>query len=222
LEHLERQRYRIAALEAENAELRAQLDALRRGEGIAVIIQGHSVPLATLMAQVSEQQRYEPAAAYPVEAYPPSVPLDHYHHPVQHVPLPAPQTPPAVPGGEESFPGEAWLTSPAPAVRPVQRARPSSARALRPSEHITPDWLREAPQQQQSAQAPTPEDAWRDGYPPAVPARQARRSAEARRTPVPSEPLPSLAQLTGQHPAYRPRRRNDEGRNPYSDSFVLD
>ncbi|HKS71453.1 MAG TPA: hypothetical protein VJQ45_13600, partial [Ktedonobacterales bacterium] len=99
--------------------------------------------------------------------------------------------------------------SPAAQAQTPQRGRNTGAHALRPSERITPEWLREArqspatPQQQQQQPAShQPKDAWSDSYGPA--------------------PFGTLAQITGQRPAMRPQRRDPDARNPYADSFVLD
>lgn len=203
-EYLAEQRQRIADLEAENRALRAQLDALCRGEGVSVLINGRQIPLAALAAAAASH-----AEAAHGRQRAPTTPPDLYHHPAQRVPMPPPHTPAH---GETVFPEDAWLTSPSPAARPaaapVQRGRNTGAHALRPSERITPEWLREArqspatPQQQQQPASHQPKDAWSDSYGPA--------------------PFGTLAQITGQRPAMRPQRRDPNARNPYADSFVLD
>lgn len=220
-EYLAEQRQRIAELEAENRALRAQLDALCRGEGLAVVINGRQIPLAALAATAdAESARAHHAQPHAGQSRGrrPSAPPDLYHHPAQRVPMPSPHTPPAP--TEAVFPEDAWLTGSTPAVQASpaaqaqtpQRGRNTGAHALRPSERITPEWLREsrhaaapAPSQhsrsQPSASYHPHEDAWADSY------SQSHFS--------------TLAQITGQTPAARPRRDPD-ARNPYADSFVLD
>lgn len=223
-EYLAVQRQRIADLEAENRALRAQLDALCRGEGVAVLINGQRIPLAAL----AEAAAANAASGMPAErsyaandrSRRPSAPHNPYHHPAQRVPLPSPQTPspslslspsPSPVSGEAVFPEASWLTGAGPAVRPVQPVQPvqrghnTGARALRPSERITPQWLREARHSvagPQSSASQHPQDAWPENY---------------------SQPqLGTLAQITGQGAAMRPQRRDPQARNPYADSFVLD
>lgn len=207
-EYLAEQRQRIADLEAENRALRAQLDALCRGEGVSVLINGRQIPLAALAAAAASH-----AEATHGRSRTPTTPPDLYHHPAQRVPMPSPHTPAQ---GETVFPEDAWLTSPSPAARPAapaQRRHNTGAHALQPSERITPEWLREArygaasPQSRpQSQSQPTaahhPQDAWSDSYS--------------------QSPFGTLAQITGQRPAMRPQRRDPNARNPYADSFVLD
>lgn len=207
-EYLAEQRQRIADLEAENRALRARLDALCRGEGVSVLINGRQIPLAALAAAAASH-----AEAAHVRPRTPTAPPDLYHHPAQRVPMPPPHTPAQ---GETVFPEDAWLTSPSPAARPAgpaQRRHNTGAHALQPSERITPEWLREArygtasPQSQprsQPAAGHGPQDAWSDSY----------SYGQAQ--------FETLAQITGQRPAIRPQRRDPNARNPYADSFVLD
>lgn len=219
-EYLAEQRQRIADLEAENRALRTQLDALCRGEGVAVLINGCRIPLAALAAAAdaggASASRGRLDAAHG-RTRTPSVPRDLYHHPAQRVPMPAPHTPPPAPS-EAVFPEEAWLTSPTPAAHPQpqpapprQRNRDTGAHALRPSERITPEWLREA-RHSAAAQPSTNhahQDAWADSY------------SHAQLEDEPAH-FATLAQITGQRPAMRPQRRDPNARNPYADSFVLD
>lgn len=204
-EYLAVQRQRIADLEAENRALRAQLDALCRGEGVSVLINGRQIPLAALAAAAASR-----AEAAHGRQRTPTAPPDLYYHAAQRVPMPPPHTPAH---GEAVFPEDAWLTSPSPAARPpapAQRAHNTGAHALRPSERITPEWLREArhsstPQAQPQPQPVAghyPQDSWSDSYS--------------------QSQFGTLAQITGQRPAVRPQRRDPNARNPYADSFVLD
>jgi hypothetical protein len=198
---------RVAELEAENSGLRQQLEALRQGVGISVNILGRALPLA------SEGQEAPPAT-------------DRMR---QRMPLPAPHTPHSPAGGP--FPEDAWLTGKGPAARQQRQEQPAQPaqwgqqqqqqRDPRPSERITPQWLREGPQGQgqghgqgqgqHAAPAPSPfsprasgEDAWADSYPAAgTPERHAQHGH--------GQPQ-SLAGW-----AEQPRTRN-----PYADSFVLD
>ncbi len=214
-EYLAEQRQRIAELEAENCALRAQLDALCRGEGLAVLINGRQIPLAALAPAAAESPGAPSAHMHVAHGRPrrPSAPRDLYHHPAQRVPMPLPHTPPATPN-EAVFPEDAWLTGATPAARPSpaaptpQRSRSTGAHALRPSERITPEWLRESRhaaasshQSQPSASYHPHDDAWADSY------GQSHFS--------------TLAEITGQLPAARPPR-DPSARNPYADSFVLD
>src|SRR5579884_1524266 len=130
---LDRQQRRIHELEAENRELRLQLDELRRGVGVAVMIQGHVVPLAPL----ATAQQAPSAASGP--AHMPAAPLSQ---------SPAPAGRPAAPPSQEHAPAafaeDAWLTGSMRAVKASPR-RPerASPRPQTPSQEITPLWLRE-------------------------------------------------------------------------------
>ena len=46
---------RIQRMVAENQRLREEVAALRRGDGIMVVIEGHSVPLVSLLAAAEPQ-----------------------------------------------------------------------------------------------------------------------------------------------------------------------
>ena len=62
---LEQQVRRVRALEAENRELRRQLDELRRGIGVAVMIEGRAFPLAPHHNEYQAAPQRDVAAASP-------------------------------------------------------------------------------------------------------------------------------------------------------------
>lgn len=237
IEHL---RTRAAQLEAENAHLRLQLDELRRGVGVAVVIQGQAIPLAPLSrqpgamtgsqpVQLSRSQPTGPISAPFPPALHPSAPLSAPLGGAPSGPLPSPYT------------ENTWLTGPTPAVSP-QRApaqgqqRPAGQhRQGRPSQRVTPEWLRDdSPNGPNNRPSPTSYGpaSRATGQIPAVGPRGASTNGQPRpRGGVPARPLggqasgdrlPSLAELTGHVPVVRGRakqaRRDHED---YDDSFVL-
>ncbi|MGH2485774.1 MAG: hypothetical protein ACRDHE_07165 [Ktedonobacterales bacterium] len=241
IEHL---RTRVAQLETENAHLRLQLDELRRGVGVAVVIQGQAIPLAPLSRQPSAMTGSQPVPA------PRSQPSGSISAPVPPVfPPAAPLSAPlgAAPSGPCPTPyaENTWLTGPTPAVSPVSPQRgPAHAqgqrsagqqRQGRPSQRMTPEWLRDdSPNGANNQPSPTQygPDSRSTGQIPAVGPRGASTNGQPRpRGGVPARPLggqqsgdrlPSLAELTGHIPAVRGRakqaRRDHEA---YDDSFVL-
>lgn len=247
----EQQRRHIAALEQENRELRRQVDDLRRGVGMAIVVQGRVIPVNPAPVDVpvpnagpvphpSFGPALQTAPQQPPQlpAQPPYAPQPQPTH--QHV---APHIPPAP--RPEVFSEELWITGQMRAVKaPVSTPAP---RSVTPSQEMTPSWLREdAPQ----APTPTPRRTLaaatsshpaipkppapaqpRQPYPtpnptptPPNPQQMGRQRVSARPLSRPSAPLPSLAQLTGQQPAVRVpgrQRQEPDERSPYSDSFVL-
>lgn len=222
------QRQRIVALEAENRELRHQLEELRRGMGIAVLIEGQAIPLTALAPA--------PAARMPVPTQPPramsATPASRPSTtsgrmavvrgpaapstPYSPMPLPRPSIPSAPPRIAASVRDEGWLTGPTPAVRP----RPLAAHS---SSNVTPAWLRdEAPTVVAAPVAPVSQPAY-------VSQAQPRRLSTGPlvRPSVPRlQPagFPTLAQITGRMRAVRAQPQPEVwpgGRNPYTDSFVL-
>jgi hypothetical protein len=248
-DYLERQQRRIAELENENRTLRRELDELRRGVGIAVMIHGRTVPLASLpSAGTAATPRFSVTTSgqHPTVAPVPGEPMQNAR-PTPHA-QPAPLA--------ASFPEANWLTGSQPAIRaqprPERIAETQQARVSRRSERITPEWLRETT----ASQAPAGErpNVWDAAYaaamPGATPSRipatssripatpsqpgewptsrplrspRSRTSAPLPPLPLPSEPpYRSLAELTGQLPTVqRKLRRHANERNPYDDSFVL-
>lgn len=240
-EWVERQQRRIAELEAENRELRRQLDELRRGAGIAVVIQGRSYPLAAPAPSLTGEHpavatgpRYpqahgpaQPADAYP-RARPAGAPRRGYDTPLpagHHATAEAP-----------AFAEDAWLTGSMRAIparaRLTQPQRPAPApRAQSPSQSITPQWLRDDQAHASGPREPATwdeiaaaQDSWAPG--PATGAHTYVRPRVKSRPLTPRlEPVPfgSLAQLTGQQPAVRKpaNRERTAPRTPLSDSFLL-
>jgi hypothetical protein len=165
-------RKRARQLEIENRELRRELDELRRGVGISVLIQGRLVPLSALPSPGVALSSYPTPAPFaatgqqngavtftpppmwserpsqPVPPAPPSLP-----YPPAPAPRRAPQSPPrGANPRSEPFPEEAWITGQRRAVRPpapqpqLQPQPPASQQhAAHPSQRITPGWLREEP-----------------------------------------------------------------------------
>ena len=246
------QQRRIQELELENRELRRQLDELRRGVGMALIVQGRAIPLAPLSPYAMQGGSIPYAAIAPALTAPsgwspqsghlalpgaPSgrignIPSDPparsasgrwYDTPVPAITPVRPRQPTrplsseeiASPLGQRQAVDASWLTGPVPAVRTRQESAAPQRSGARPSQRVTPSWLRED----------LPELPNHSGTEPSarghLPARGARnngpRSLVPRLEPM---PLPSLAQLTGKQPAVR-RNAEDEQHNPFADSFVL-
>lgn len=241
----ERQQRRIAELEGENRELRRQLDELRRGVGIAVVIQGRSYSLA---APPSIHTGEHPAIATgpraPQAHAPTQMPETYPSRRPTGAPRRAPDAPhPAaqhVAAETPAFPDDAWLTGPMRAVqagpRRGQPQKPAQSRAQSQSQTITPQWLRD---EQARPSLPLPSGPREPATWDEIAAAQAGwnqasttgahtyvRSQVKSRPLVPRlEPVPfeSLAQLTGQHPAVRKpaNRQRPAPRTPLSDSFLL-
>ena len=210
---LERQQRRIEDLEVENRDLRRQLDELRRGVGVAVMIHGRAIPLASLPPSSSAYSSNGPASSAPRRPVP-AAPISHTYGNSAPQPSYAPPAPPQVAARQPtpaSFPEEDWLTGSQRSMKAAprrERAHVVPAAPPRPrsaSQEMTPSWLR--------GDAPAPQE------PQQWPHRT--RTSSLPRTPR-LEPFPqpapqrTLAQITGQHPA-----ESYPGRNPYSDSFVL-
>lgn len=146
-EALHWQQQRIVELETENRELRRQLDDLRRGVGVSLVIEGRQIPLMSPDAPAMPRHsagpsaRPTPAAPWISGVYPASTPATTAAPAPTPVPMPPPMTPPqpAFPSrpavqttahtmppqranthhGEAAFPENAWLTGPVPAVKPA-------------------------------------------------------------------------------------------------------
>ncbi len=247
---VEQLQQRVARLEMENRELRRQLDELRRGVGIAVLIQGRPIALSALTPTIPSHVTDTPSLSFtgPHPAVNP-----HLGPAPKSVPSPMPLT-----GGPRSrvnnagprsyaletaprsvpAPEDLWLTGRQRAVRPPYAPplgdpyQAPQVHGQTPSQHVTPDWLRD-PAPSLPLPGPAPEMAARSttgshrAISPAE-SQQPRRSragsaARPLRTRLEPADVPSLAQLTGQHPAMRPQNKRPEGeRNPFEDSFVLD
>lgn len=239
------QQQRIAELEADNRDLRRQLDELRRGAGIAVLIDGQAIPLTTLTPA--------PAPRPPVLSHPTQ--LTHPTQPIPAIPaMPAtlaarptstsgrmpvvrgtaaPSTPyPRMPLPRPSAPAapaqdDGWLTGATPVVRP----RPSAViPAARPSSNVTPAWLRdEAPTvvaPPVAHVAPVSQPAPVSQMPQGAPRRRLSTGPLARASVPRLQPegFPTLAQITGRMRAVRAQPQPElwpGERNPYADSFVL-
>lgn len=247
---MEQQRRHIAALEQENHELRRQVEDLRRGAGMAIVVQGRVIPVNPAPAEMPlpnagpvPHPSFGPAVQ---QAQPAPQSQPYFPRPVQYA-QPAPRP--------EVFSEEMWITGQMRAVG--ASVPPPAPRPISPSQDMTPSWLREDPT---PAPTPAPSSAKRHtlatatGSHPALPkppfqqpqppqpSQQPRAAApnpqQTGRQRVPARPLsrppvhrleaiplPSLAQLTGQHPAIhipgRQQQPEPGERTPYSDSFVL-
>ena len=247
---IESLRARVMQLESENGDLRRQLDELRRGVGMAVIIQGRAVPLAVPLAAPTPasagyplQQASAPAAfPSPVSQPMPSLngqtslpiaPLSARQHPPA-APLSAPINSAARPGAvAPRYPENTWLTGQMPVAHPEGGAaggqrENDQRRQTRPSQRVTPEWLREETQGSYGAsqQAPVPRTTAQMPATGQSPAARARPRGGTPARPLGSqespERLPSLAELTGHMPAVRGRPRlSKRERDEYDDSFVL-
>src|SRR5258708_7309635 len=131
-------RKRARQLEIENCELRRELDELRRGVGITVLIQGRLVPLSALPAAGTVRPSYPTPAPFaatgqqsaaatfpplPTWSEPPSQPAPPS---LPYPPTPAPRRAPQSPARganprSEPFPEEAWITGQRRVVRPPAR-----------------------------------------------------------------------------------------------------
>ena len=233
----EEQQRRLAALEWENHELRQQVNDLRRGVGIAVVVQGRMIPVDPAPAEMPQPNAgpmphpsFGPALQHAPRSAPAQPSQPHHMPPIQ----PTPSAPPAP--RSQVFSEEMWITGQTRAVKPPPALRPTSL-----SQEMTPSWLREdAPQSPTPPPAPRRTLATATGSHPAMPKpprtapperqQSGRQRVQARPLSRPSDPrleavpLPTLAQLTGQQPAVRiPGRepQQPDERTPYSDSFVL-
>lgn len=284
-EALRWQQQRIIELEAENRELHRQLDDLRRGVGVSLIIAGRHIPIVSPAADPITHSAASPAPGSPWASglHSPASPTDTAPIPTSiPTPMPMPQpmmSPRAFPTqppihqpshhtspqpahlsarsnarpSETTFPEHAWLTGPTPAVKPAQPARQPQAQQARSMPHEGDSRAEFAPPSQQSQRFTPPawmtEEAptvtsWEPtpaavlpSYPPlpaphppfpqgnTVPAPEDMWHAEQRYT---SKKYPTLAQITGKHPALSmPGKRkkagasHDDKHSPFADSFVL-
>jgi hypothetical protein len=233
------QRY-IAALEAENRELRRQLAELRRGVGVTVTIQGQTMsltaPVATVVSQSTEPVDTNITGILPLMtstgSYPTPTP------PAQ----PGPQTPPRTwnhsayrqygqgqtPAESGEYSENAWLTGEMRRVSPVSRPQQQppateQPRPLSPSQQVTPLWLREEPREWPSLTTPQATPSRRP--PVSRPAMPQQQQTPLRYSQQGQESFDSLARLTGHHPIMRSLNERQQPpsneRNPYTDSFVL-
>lgn len=240
---IEQMRARVAQLEAENGNLLRQLDDLRRGVGVAVVIQGRAIPLAAPAASMSGRQTGAPVgfptapAPYPLATGPMSTP---YHSAYQHsAPLSSPLGGGTQPGAVSPLHGDsAWLTGQMPAVQPGSAGSAGSAgqrggaqqRQPHPAQRVTPEWLREETQRGQPPAQNGPASGMGTGQIPAMTpypgASNARPRGGVQARPLggqePGERLQSLAELTGHIPAVRGRAKlSKRERDEFDDSFVL-
>ncbi|HLZ21445.1 MAG TPA: hypothetical protein VKQ30_04905 [Ktedonobacterales bacterium] len=233
----EQQLQRVAALEEENRELRRQVEDLRRGVGMAVVVQGRVISVNPAPAEVPlpnagpvSHPSFGPVfqtGPQPVPAQPPYQPP--YQEPVQPTPR------------QEVFSEGLWITGQTHAVKAPAPAQRSTS----PSQEMTPSWLREdvpqaptappAPRRTLSAatsshpampkpQPPAPPQPPRAAPSAPQPAGRQRVLARPLTPRLEATSLPSLAQLTGQQPAVRVpgrKRQQPDDHTPYSDSFVL-
>jgi hypothetical protein len=233
------QQRRIAELEAENRDLRRQLDELRRGAGIAVLIDGQAIPLTTLAPPPAPRPPVLTHPSQPIPAMPatfaarPSTTSGRMpivrgtaapSTPYPRMPQPRPSVPSVPVRAAAPAPDDGWLTGSTPAVRP----RPSAAMpAARPSSSVTPAWLRdEAPTVVAAPVAPVSQSAPVSQMPLSSPRRRLSTGPLARPSVPRLQPegFPTLAQITGRMRAVRPQPQPElwpGERNPYADSFVL-
>ena len=218
---MEWQQRRIVELESENLLLRRQLDALRRGFGVSVVIQGTQFPLAPLPA-------LNPPSPLPAGQWSASI--------ARQPSLPEPSLPPLAQPVLERVANQddGWLTGQMRAVRaPVAGQLPVAPERRTPSvsRDITPTWLRDEDPRESSPRRTL--TAATDQHPALRPQRHAEPPAPRER--VSSRPLsrqalpkleavrlPTLAELTGRQPAIRGTVRSRAlERTEFSDSFVL-
>ena len=208
---MDRQLRRVAELEAENGELRRQLDDLRHGVGISLVIQGRALPVSVLTAPerggaVAAHTIPVPTDEYPATSLPgtpvpaprPSYPA----YPTYSAPLAAqaPITPvsPVTPQHQMASratpaPDSTWLTGKMRTVRPtaLQSSGMERQRSETPSHEMTPNWLRDDTRTPTSPIAPRVQ-SW-------LP------------TPQPATPKPrTLASATGKQQAVRPPLRQEQ------------
>ncbi len=213
LSWMDRQQRRVAELETENNELRRQLDDLRRGVGVSLVIQGRALPVSVLNA-------LEPASAVASSAIPVPAPIGEYlASSLPGTPVPAPRpTHPAYPtysapratqapitpvspvtpqhqmaSRATPAPDSTWLTGKMRTVRPTapQSSGMERQRTETPSHEMTPNWLREDTRTPTSPIAPRVQ-SW-------LP------------TPLPATPKPrTLASATGKQQAVRPPLRQEQ------------
>ncbi len=141
------QQQRIIELEAENRELHRQLEDLRRGVGISLVIDGRQISFASSPAAASMPHpgagpaqdaawtsgvrsssaptsasvptpRPMPSPITPQHPFPTQPPVQAAAHTA-----PPPQRIHAQPGEAATFPENAWLTGPTPALKPAQPAQ---------------------------------------------------------------------------------------------------
>src|SRR5260370_37047776 len=118
---LERQPRRIEDLEAENRDLRRQLDELRRGVGVSVMIHGRAIPLASPSPSGSAYSSDGPASSTQRRPVP-AAPISHSYGSSAPQPSHAPPAPPQVAARQPApapYPGTGRLTGPQRPVKPA-------------------------------------------------------------------------------------------------------
>lgn len=209
---IEHQQRHIQQLEAENRDLRRQLDDLRRGVGVAVLINGRALPIAPQPPSYPSQPSADPT-------------MNAQYLPPRQPATAQPYGPPPMPGAtwqspmplsaHMPFPENTWLTDTGSiAALPSLPPLPSQGdfaepRQLVSSQEMTPTWLRDSVQDQQPAPFP-----YANGPTPAQ-----------LRTPAPLYAKPAaprtLSHITGQQPAVRLRHPVNP-HHPSPESFVLE
>lgn len=262
-EALRWQQQRIIELEAENRELYRQLDDLRRGIGVSLIIEGRHIPLAASSLQSPASSTTTAPVPTPMPAPLPMTPHRDFStqppiHPTAHNTNTASQSvpPPERPRArhsETAFPEQAWLTDTAPGAKLTQPERQLQSQPARPMPHqgnfraepapppqqpqslVPPAWLIEdAPTITMGELSPVaappshqPAPAQRQSLPPGSIGPAPAEVWRAERV-YESGKFPTLAQITGKHPAVSaPGKRkkagdmHDDTHSPFTDSFVL-
>ncbi len=207
---MERQQRRVADLERENRELRRQLDELRCGVGVSLVIQGRALPVTVLpapeptgpVAAAPAHARTGEYPAYSMRNSPSSVPAAPWSLPSSSAPLAeqppspffpiTPAIPPApvpTPARPTPAPDSTWLTGRMRAVRapmtPARAGEFAPPRAAMPSQDMTPAWLREHDEVRMPEPILPPVPSW-----PST-------------TPAASQRPRTLAAATGKQPAVR-------------------
>ncbi len=219
---IDQQQRRIQQLEAENLELRRQLDNLRRGVGLTLVIEGRAIPLAPQPQPSSSQPGIgSPAPATYAHSNSPALTGSGAPWvPTKAAPKPTfarPRFEPIPTGDTAPFAEDAWLSDSGSAVVPpsrVERVAPTRLRQTASSQDMTPSWLREDPPSPRYSQVNAA------GRPREVHPAQAPTDALPSASHAEAEPLRTLAQITGHQQAAR-QRSTAERRDVFSDSFVL-
>jgi hypothetical protein len=231
---LEQQERRVRTLEAENRELRRQLEELRRGVGISVVIEGRTVPLApaSLVTDVTAASGAVPAVQ-PLarDSRDPQIRPAEYR-----APHPQPQ-----PGAAPSAFGAAPAVSPPPASAPrphpglapitppaFGRSQPDGAghtgygHAAAGAEHRPFAPLASTPEElpPPGRLVPPSSGGWLasgDAWPDQAPARPSAPPAPIR----PAGTYPPARGRIESHPLREHREPQHDERNPFADSFIL-
>ena len=231
-EWLEQQERRLRALEEENRELRRQLGEMRRGMGIAVVIEGRTIPLAALAEvpgtqpsqgitgggddlRASQWGRASVSSGAPTQVYPAT------GHPSFGPIPPAQRDPaPAAPGGTHSLAAVPRRVSQPPAPQHPVPPGPHQMQ-LGPQRQTYPPLAASPDQLPPPAQLQPTSSEGSFGMSEPWPGPSARDLGSAQAPARGEIAYPPSRRFDSAHPLWSQPESPRPARNPFADSFML-